>query len=271
MAALHPNFESAIARVDSSMQHQSRRVHTERWQGIPIADRPEAEMVELLSWDFRVPMMNQPLEQYQNDIKPNLPWADEHFEERVCGKPINPGKTWLKWPWAQTAKNFQDAKGRFEVNYMERYWAGDWFEDTPKPGINSTLTGIRGRPYGDLESVVDLLAHEPLTRQAWLPIFFPEDTGGGGRVPCSLGYYWIMRGGFLHVFYPIRSCDFYRHFRDDIYLTVRLTRWLLEQLKERAPKPWADVRLGYYSMWIGSLHLFINDYVKLYGKPPDRS
>jgi len=268
MTALHPNFEAAIARADMSIQHQSRRIHTERWQGINIKDRPEAEMVEILGWDFRVPLYGETLDRYQREIKPNLPWADNHFEERVCGKPLNPGETWKTWPWAQSADRFRDGKGRFEVSYMERYWAGEWFEDTPKLAVSSTLTGIRGRPYGDLTNIIQLLSREPLTRQAYLPIFFPEDTGGGGRVPCTLGYHWIMRGGFLHVYYPIRSCDYYRHFRDDIYLTIRLTIWLLHQLRIQAPEPWKNVRLGYFSMWIGSLHLFINDYIKLYGAPP---
>ena len=267
MAALHPNFEAAIARVDASMQHQSRRIHTDRWQGIDISSRPEAEMIEILNWDFRVPMYGEKLDRYQQEIQPNLPWADDHFEERIGGKPVNPGETWMSWPWAQTAASFQDGKGRFEINYMERYWAGEWFEDTPKEGQTNLLTGIRGRPYGDLTSIIDLLARDPLTRQAYLPIFFPEDTGGGGRAPCSLGYHWLMRGGFLHVFYPIRSCDYYRHFRDDIYLTVRLTIWLLDQLRKERPKPWKEVRLGYFAMWIGSLHLFVNDYIKLYGAP----
>lgn len=258
MASLHPNFEAAISRADLTMQHQARRVHTDRWQGLDISKKPEAEMVEALAWDFRVPMYGEELERYQRDIRPNLPWADDHFNERVCGYPVNPGTTWKTWPWAQTAQEFLDENGQFEVNYMERYWAGSI------PGTR----GIRGRPWGDLNNIIELLGDDPLTRQAYLPIYFPEDTGAGGRVPCSLGYHWMMRGGFLHVHYPIRSCDYFRHFRDDIYLTVRLTIWLLQELRSRAPKPWNEVRVGYFSMWIGSLHLFINDYLKLYGKPP---
>ena len=75
-----------------------------------------------------------------------------------------------------------------------------------------------------------------------------------------------MRNGFLHVHYPIRSCDFYRHFRDDIYLTVRLTLWLLDQLRLIDMPTWGDVRPGFYGMWIGNLHVFINDYHKLFNR-----
>lgn len=269
MSTLHPNFQVAIERAQAAMRDYSRPVRTEKWQGIDVSKRPEAEMREVIGWDFRVPMAQTDLGYYVEQIEPNLPWADDHFLERVCGDPVNPGKTWETWPWANSAKGFQDEKGRFEVNYMERYWASGVFQDTPDPGVSNSLSGIRGRPYGDLESILNLLAREPLTRQAYLPIFFPEDTGAGGRVPCSLGYHWIMRGGFLHVYYPIRSCDFYRHFRDDIYLTVRLTLWLLDELRKRNQRVWNQVRPGYFSMWIGSLHLFINDYTKLFGKPAE--
>lgn len=267
MSTLHGSFKIAIDRTRVAMRDYSRPVQTEKWQGIDISRRPEAQMREVIGWDFRVPMSHTDLDQYRADIEPNLPWADQHFLERICGYPMNPGESWKNWPFAHSAASFRDKKGRFEVNYMERFWAGKPFEDTPEDGTKTDrLTGIRGRPYGDLGTLIDLLTDEPLTRQAWLPIYFPEDTGAGGRVPCSLGYHWLMRAGHLHVHYPIRSCDFFRHFRDDIYLCVRLTLWLLEVLKERNPKAWSNIRPGFFSMWIGSLHMFINDYRELFGE-----
>jgi thymidylate synthase len=129
---------------------------------------------------------------------------------------------------------------------MERYW-------TPE------LKGIRYN-YGNLRDVVDLLAKEPLTRQAYLPVWFPEDTGATGRrVPCSLGYHFIQRSGFFHIVYYIRSCDFTRHFRDDIYLTYRLWDWVLREL-QKEHSFWKTVELGMFTMHISSLHMFINDY-----------
>jgi len=264
MSTLHPSFLAAIERTHAAMRDYSRPIHTHTWQGVDISRRPEAEMREMINWDFRVPMPGENLDHYRRDIQPNLPWADDHFKERVCGYPMNPGSAWLHWPWAQSAGNFLTADDghKFEINYMERYWcANPNFQDsTIEP-----LVGIRGRPYGDLQNIISLLTKEPHTRQAYLPVYFPEDTGAGGRVPCSLGYHWLMRNNFLHVFYPIRSCDYLRHFRDDIYLTCRLTLWLLSQLR-RDTEAWRYVRPGYFSIWIGSLHIFVNDYVKLYGR-----
>lgn len=152
----------------------------------------------------------------------------------------------------------------FSHSYAERYFPK--FAGMTRGGLNLTpeLTpnsGIRFQ-YGDLLDVINLLVREPMTRQAYLPVFFPEDTGvvHGERVPCSLGYHFIQRSGFFHVFYPIRSCDFVRHFRDDVYLTVRLLLWILERCRQKNPAVWNQVHPGMYSMWIGSLHCFVNDH-----------
>src|SRR3546814_17811567 len=77
----------------------------------------------------------------------------------------------------------------------------------------------------------------PYTRQAYLPVWFPEDTGSasGQRVPCTLGYQFLIRetpaGKVLHIIYNMRSCDFMRHLADDIYMTIRLAQWMPDQLQ----------------------------------------
>lgn len=263
MSTVHPSFSVAIDRMSTALRDYSKEVHPEKWQGIDVSRRPEAAMREVIGWDAKIPMSSEDVQYYRDEIKPNLPFADVHFEERVCGFPMNPGEAWKIWPWAQSADTFRDSKGRFEINYMERYWASGEFEDTPLNGKRTQLSGIRGRPYGDLGNILGLLAREPLTRQAYLPIYFPEDTGAGGRVPCTLGYYFLHRGGYFHCHYMIRSMDFYRHTRDDLYLSVRLTLWLLAELRKLHPV-WNKVRPGYFSFWVGNLHIFCNDYVKLF-------
>ena len=56
--------------------------------------------------------------------------------------------------------------------------------------------------------------------------------------------------------YYIRSCDYIRHFRDDVYMACRKLMWLLDNLKQRDPKKWSDVTPGYFVMHITSLHCF---------------
>src|SRR5690606_37916967 len=99
----------------------------------------------------------------------------------------------------------------------------------------------------------------------YMPIFFPEDTGAvhGGRIPCSLGYQFIQRHGYLHINYYLRSCEVYRHFRDDAYLTMKLLLWVLDQLQLHDAATWGSVLPGTFNMYITSFHCFINDKEKL--------
>lgn len=271
------SFLVADSRLRNRMLNEGQKVHSGHWQGMDISKRPEAEMVELLNVDLDIDLRGiESLAHWQTEIRPNLPWADEHFLERVSGEPLNPPPSWVRWPWANSADKFRAAE-RFNHTYPERYWpkyAGDHLEGGRLPeghkngrgAMVAALPGIR-HEYGDLNDVLDLLMKDPLTRQAWLPIFFPEDTGigDGGRKPCTLGYQFILRDNKLHIYYPMRSCDLLRHFRDDCYLTVRLGIWVLEQLRERSDYigPWGKARLGSLSMHMTSLHCFIGDFMLL--------
>jgi hypothetical protein len=71
---------------------------------------------------------------------------------------------------------------------------------------------------------------------------------------CTIGYHFIRRGDWVHVVYYIRSCDFFRHFRDDIYLCAKKVFWLIEKLREKDPENWNHVKPGMLTMHITSLH-----------------
>jgi thymidylate synthase len=245
-------------------------------------------MVELLhqSIEFGVKTTNKA--RIAKMIEPNLPWCDDHFQERICGAPINPGVEWANWPWGNHAKDSLDENGQFNHNYMERYWpkhgilacpteAADEYkklrwttqkENTWDDDDGSYPTGLR-HDYGDLADLIEGLAKEPDTRQAYLPIWFPEDTlNHGGRKPCTLGYHFIMRKNHLDVTYYIRSCDYHRHLRDDIYLTILLQLHILERCKEINPEAWKEVNPGCFNMHITSLHMFEGDYTSRYKHKP---
>lgn len=274
-----PNFEFVRQAALLAMRHRSILVPASDWQSLDVSAKPEMATHEVQMFGFTTYMPTEDLDYYRAKLYPNLPWADDHFAERVCGEPINPGEQWRHWPWSNSADKFRDARGQFNHNYMERYWpcyAGltddgrlpdEMFSNpdfSPPPN-----TGIRGI-YGGLGDVVIMLRDKPLTRQAYLPIFHPEDTGAvnGGRVPCSLGYHFIRRNGCLHVAYLMRSCDLKRHFADDIYLTVRLALWVLDQLREQDPGNWNSIRPGSFSFFTSSLHIFRNDWQELFGYAP---
>lgn len=222
-------FDMAIEQVRKDLLTVGQIVDTGSWQGISTEGHPDLQTVEITNVGFTCPMPAQGddwedvLTALRREIKPNLPWADEHFAERVGREPTNPGEAYKTWPWwrGQDEYTMNPFDHKFTHTYQERFW--------PDPSIN----GIR-YPFGDLDDVVDQLRNQPHTRQAYLPIFFPEDTGAvhGGRVPCTLGYHFLIRQQSLHMWYFIRSCDFVRHFRDDLYLAARLQLWVRDELKD---------------------------------------
>lgn len=266
---IYPNFSAAVAAARQRLIDVGAWVAGDQWQSTDVSNKPEMVMRETLNFSFQVAVMGESLQALRADVKPNLPWADDHFEERSSGQPLNPGAQWAKWPWGNSADGFRDGHGQFSHTYMERIWpkfAGRDYTLTGETQAvlsrNDPISGIRFE-YGDLNDVVQHLADHPLSRQAYLPIWFPEDTGvaHGERVPCTLGYHWIMREGYLHTVYTIRSCDVVRHFQDDVYLALRLTLWLLQQLRERDTK-WKKVSPGFFTMHITSLHMFKADWHK---------
>ena len=248
-------FNDVIKWAAEQMYDYSYVVHTEKWQGKDIKEDPKYSMIETLNLSFSC-QMNEDLSVIGEQIKANFDWADEHFEERVSRLPLNPPPSHERWPYAQ--KNNAEFGGleSFSHTYPERIWPK--YRNLAKNGMVLSDTPIMGfrYEYGDFGDVVNLMVKEPFTRQAFLPIWFPEDTGTvhGERVPCTIGYHFIRRGDWVHVVYYIRSCDFFRHFRDDIYLCARKVFWLIEECKKKDPENWNNVKPGMLTMHITSLH-----------------
>lgn len=267
---------TAFRRLGEDLRAFGEEFHGANWQAVNVKNDPSAKMIELVQVSFYSLLTSRELDYYQGDIKPNLPWADDHFiKERIGGEPLNPGTTWKYWVRSESAKNHLRVGGKqFSHTYAERFWPKHAGRFNPSGG-NLPPPHLRGRAnhgvrygYGDLDDLLNLFKRDLTTRQGYLPIWFPEDTGNvpDERTPCTLGYHFMFRETYgstsespiyqLQMFYPIRSCDYANHFRDDMYLAVRLALWLLNELgleEDQVP----SIRFG---MWIGSLHCFINDF-----------
>ena len=167
-----------------------------KWQQLDVSESSAHDTYELLNvclW-YQMPANVRTAQEY---IEPDLPWAERHFQERVGGKAINPGVEHANWPYHAGRIELHQHGGKYDHNYMERFWPTDVSCDFTESG---TFYGYRF-PVGDLNDVIAQLATEWGTRQAYLPIFFPEDTGAtmGQRVPCTLGYHFIEREDTLHL------------------------------------------------------------------------
>lgn len=248
-------------------------VHTREWQSMNTATSPAHATHELedvsLVWD------RLPSDPYLVIPGVDYDWAGEHFLERVSGIPHNPAPSHLSWPYAVRDNADHTTAGVFDHTYPERFWPKH--AEMPFPAMDDQdhdprdymRRGIRFR-YGDLSDVVDLLARAPLTRQAFLPVWFPEDTGAveGQRVPCTLGYHFMQRGGRLSCRYYIRSCDAYRHLSNDVWMAAMLTDWVAKEVTEQTRDHVAPFhfRLGGLTMHISSLHSFVGDDAKVKGR-----
>ena len=269
LMSIYVDFAHAVEASIRHLQSGGVPVRVERWQGHETKGDPSLETIELLNLNFSVPLYRDVVYQFDDplpeahellskalalEIEPNYEWADEHFLERVGGKPLNPDPSYVRWPWWRGQESSKQAGEKFTHTYSERFW--------PRYARRSGFEPLKGirYEYGDLQDVLELLTKEPYTRQAYLPIFFPEDTGSihRGRIPCTLGYQFLMRDDLLHMWYHIRSCDAIRHFRDDLYLAVKLQLWVLNQLQLREPF-WQGVKPGSLFFTAYSFHYHRGD------------
>jgi hypothetical protein len=244
-------------------------VHTGEWQAMDVkGSKPHGthELEDVTVFFDRMP----------DDLENIVPcidqdWADNHYSERVSGIPFNPAPSHLSWPYAVRGNGDHiGSHHMFDHTYPERFWPKYAGRNYNLDNLPNPREGIRF-DYGDLSDVVDLLVRAPLTRQAYLPVWFPEDTGAvsGQRVPCTLGYHFMVRENRLSCRYYIRSCDIYRHFSNDVYLAAMLTRWIVQEVNRRTVEAltvqyldnqnWRPIKPGKLVMHIASLHSFVGD------------
>lgn len=258
---IYATWEALLPQLSEILHYRGDIVTTEKWQGIE-----GVPMLEILQVAFTV------LPQPPTYVLPHVSkrWADDHFLERVSGIPFNPPPSHEIWPFGKNKNQVFQKNKKFSHTYPERFWPK--LAGVPNGHIVSEETfrfvqpevldllvkehghvGIRFK-YGDLKDVINLLNKEPKTRQAYLPIWFPEDTGvvHGERVPCSIGYHFIIRDNKLFITYQLRSCDFLLHFEDDMYLALKLQNWVLTHLKNE------EIKLGPITVLINNLHCFAN-------------
>lgn len=207
-------------------------------------------------------------------VKPNLPWAEDHFQERIGGRPLNPSPSEAWWPFARQGNAEHKKDQKFSHTYPERFWpkrAGLPEDHCPNPEAcfveeHHPNWGIRFK-YGDLSNLISILKKNPMSRQAYLPIWFPEDltaADAGERVPCSMGYHFLSPGsGLLDCVYTMRSCDIVRFYRDDVYMAGRLLQHVASTvelaLAQQGAGSAAELRPNRLIVHIDNLHCFPGD------------
>lgn len=234
-------MDKEIRQALSILYYSGKEIKSEKWQAVENPDT----MLEVLNLFF-TSQVPKSIESLSRETGADLPWSEDHFQERIDGRPLNPGEQYKNWPYYRPDldnNRFKSHDGdKFSHTYMERYWP-------PRE-----KRGIRYR-NGDLLDIIDRLKGDLYTRQAYLSIWHPEDHSNNNvRLPCTLGYWFNYRDSSLNCTYHIRSCDAVRHFRNDIYMTSRLMHYISQKI---------GVEVGYLSMWIGSFHIFKSEKWKI--------
>lgn len=192
-------------------------------------DREAFTTKELQGYDYRVAVPRL------EDLEPIQPWADAEWEERLSGirgNSVNPGKAWklrpAVWePLLETPKfgSLAHENRQFSYTYSER------LAESVPPAIFE-------------------LYERPTSRQAYVSVWNPVLDGpnvGTRRVPCSLGYHFMVRQGALHVTYTMRSSDFNTHFDNDLYLALKLLIFVADKI---------DQPVGSLTHVVHSLHTY---------------
>jgi thymidylate synthase len=130
---------------------------------------------------------------------------------------------------------FLEGGKTFSYTYSERYWE-----------------------HNQLATVIDTLKGDPGTRQAVLMVWdsnkdmVASKIGGGNRIPCSIGYQFLIRNDRLYCIYQMRSNDFLGHHVIDLWCTAELMKWMVGKLHSTYPK----LKVGSLIYQAGSLHAF---------------
>lgn len=223
----------ALSRLDK----YGEVVTTSSWQG---TDKPP-EFLEVLMLNMQAPMYKTEPDIYEHIAFQSPTWVKDHFAERVSGEPLNPPPSHAYWLKGTDQYLSGD---KFSHSYPERLW--------PK---NIHGNGIRFQ-IADLNDAVQLLKKDPTTRQCYVPIWFPEDgiaALDGERVPCTMGWHFIIRNNRLNIHYPMRATDAVRHFMNDVAFANLLGLWMIEQTGLQ------DVSIGDLCFTSSSFHCFEND------------
>lgn len=218
---IYQDFKEALSEIKRDLVEMGVRTHPKTYQDKVVEDDPEFETLEINNYIYTVTHPKF------KDLNPSQPWADEEFLERVSDTFVNPGEAYKKRIeiWSQ----FLEANGRFSYTYSERL-----------------------RVYSQIERIADRIRVDRDSRQLYITIWHPEDVNklGRARVPCTLGYYFKIVQGKLDMTYLQRSADFITHLENDIFLSFYLQSYIATR---------ADVLVGNYCHWIGSLHIFKKD------------
>lgn len=178
---------------------------------------------ELRGTSFRIEEWNDRSDMMQ-DNGLSTTFAEFDIQDRLSKEPVNPGKA-IQFDETGVLSKYIRADGTLRYTYSERV-------------------------YNQIPKIVKLLKEKPSTRQAFISIWDPcldIEVLEIERVPCSIGFQFLIRDGKMDLIYYMRSLEVSKCLGNDIYTSTRF-------LEEMAKMVCVDV--GTVTFSVGSLHVF---------------
>lgn len=229
MSRIFGNPYELISEVLRDLDEMGTIVKPKSYQNKKIEGKDEFFTKEIQNYMYSLVSMDNPDPLFL--FEDTRDWAQAEFMERISAVYRNPGEAWRIRPdmWEEFL-----VEGKFDYAYNDR--------------LNVLF---------NLSVISDHLKVNPDSRQAWLPIFFPEDVqflGGKRRIPCSLGYYFMVRDHKVNLTYVQRSADAVAHFGNDVWLAWQMMGYMARSL---------ELETGMLTHHIFSLHSYQRDWKRL--------
>lgn len=240
---MYMDFKECREEIKRDLAEMGHTVKPKSYQNKIVEGNPDFETKELRNYVYTI-------------IEPSIvevrdfttqPWADAEAEERFCGERLNPGKAYKH---REELWNEFMVEGKQDYTYPERF----------NPEIIELIDyEVDTYDIDQLNEIATELAENPDSRQCYLSIWEPGDIqyiGGKKRVPCTLGYQFMVRDNELHITYFQRSCDFITHYSNDVYLALATAKELAGRIHR-----WGGplYNIGSFTHFIGSMHIYNKD------------
>jgi thymidylate synthase len=231
MSRIFDDVELAIDELRRNVSELGTTVELKTYQNINIAGNPDFITKELIGESFKITeaVSSEAALEYIHETR-GEGWRNfvvQEFDERLSEDHVNPGDSW-----------------RLVGDYWNKFFN--------KSGKHDYTYNERIRPQ--LQLVIEELKRDPGSRRAFLSIWDsgrdPENSLREMRVPCSLGYQFLIRNGKVDIIYLMRSSDVMQLIDIDIFMTLCLKEHVASVL---------GLNPGVAHFHIGSLHGYKRD------------
>ena len=245
---IYTNILEAVREIERDLFEMGIDVHPQSMQNKNVAENPDYITKEVQGYALKIQRSiwttaneEAVIHYLFKDEKAAanvLRYIALEFSDRISGHAYNPGNSYLAR--AEVWNEFL-VGGKFHYTYSERmvYQIPLILKEMEKnPDTRQAIINLHSFICPDQKASAAFLSADAF------------HIGGAGRIPCSMYYQFMIRGGAVDLIYTMRSCDFLTHFPVDLMLALRLQKYFADTLS----RP-----VGNFTYFAGSLHAYAKD------------